>query len=127
MKKILMALMAVAAIVLSSCTHKTCTLNVINEYNEKALVLFSEDAQCSTPEEATLFAAVEPGQAASQKNVKLDNLYGVIYLSTGVKDADDNEQYKRVDAINLSEYAGSAVVTVTITPNGLYGINASNM
>lgn len=127
MKKIFMALMAVAAIVLSSCSHETCTLNVVNEYNKKAIVLFSENPQCASLTEATLVADVEPGHAVSQKNVKLNDLNAVIYIATSEVSIDDLEAYKRVGHMDLNEFVGSAVVTVTVTADGMYGVKASNM
>jgi len=125
MKKLLFALMAVVSIMFTSCKHNTCTLYVTNEYDKAGMVLFSTDENCSSVEAADFVAKVAPGKAAMMRNVNLNGLYAIFYVSTGVS-VDDYEAFSRKGTLDLSQYVGMGTVTCKITDKGYYGVEVSN-
>lgn len=121
MKKFFVAMMAVLAIVLSSCKHETCTLYVQNLYSQKAIVLFSHDKDCSSIEKSDMYAIAQPQNMYSMKDVKLKGLYAIVYVCEEVIEKGDEtlEGYKRVVEQDLTEFDGFASVTVSIGVNGM--------
>jgi len=127
MKKILFALMAFVAIMMTSCAkHETCTLVCTNEYSRIGLIFFSSDRNCDSEDACEYYAKVEPGKTYSMKNAKLDGLYAIFYVGTGEVDSEGYERVARVGDFDLNQYVGMGTVTCKITSNGLYGVEASN-
>ncbi len=129
MKKIILFLVALLAIVMTSCKHETCRLQVQNHYSKSAIVLFSQDEKCTSPEEADIAVHCGSMRAWSQSGVKVDGMYAVVYVCNIEEQEEDGtlEGYERVCSFNLSEFAGMAVVTVDVDAQGHPGVSASSM
>lgn len=126
MKKLFVALMAVMAIVLTSCKRDTCTLYVENHYSQKAIVLFSPDEDCNEIEKSDMYAIAQPQNMYMMRGVKLKGLYAIVYVCEEVIEKGDEtlEGYSRKGAFPLSEYEGFGIVTVSIGENGMPSFSA---
>lgn len=127
MKKILFAIVAMMALVFTSCKKETATVRVVNDYSETAVVIFSTDKDCTSTSEAEFFAVAEPHKAYSKEGVKLNGLYAIIMVGTGAKYPDGSEVLQKVGVSSLNDEVGMATVTVRITPDGMYAIAAEGL
>lgn len=123
MKKFFVAMMAVLAIVLSSCKHETCMLKAQNFYSKNVCFIFSKDKACRSIEKSDYYCFVEPGKEAIWTDMKVKGLYAIPYVSLGqVQDGDETlEGFECLGAYDLSEYDGWAIVTVWINDKGMPG------
>ena len=124
--KIVLAIAFVAAIFLSGCKSKTCTLTLTNHYDQTVYVYLSQ-TDGETGKETAAYDAIAPaGKSVSKDGVDVSNMNALIYLGTGETEG-DKELMKYKGSMSLKDFAGMKYVKITIDSNGLYGVEGSNM
>lgn len=126
MKKLFFALLAVVAIAFSGCKPPYSFL-LENNYSKNAIVLFSENGDCRSIDTAKDHILAEPGKTYGG-NFDLKGMYAIVYVCDKEKETVDGtlQGYSFRDTINLGNYAGYTLVTLTIDGRGMPGIEGDS-
>lgn len=124
MKKIVFALMAMMAIVMTSCKHETCTLEVRNYSPKSVIVLFSHDEKCNSIEEAEIAVHCKSMNYWDKQGVKVNDMHAIIYKCVNEeKDSQSSlEAFERIVSFDLNRNVGAAIVTIKIDGEGRPGV-----